>query len=128
MILIEYYRYFKNVVDEYLKTNLVLFHEVKIDMRTEKLGLIKGQLVFIDNSKLYFMEYLDFQKKVEKISYSFHYQNNNNRLIFRYDNAKHFPPLQFKDHKHTREKIIKSEIPDIDKVLSEIIGLVITKK
>lgn len=33
--------------------------------------------------------------------YTYHYQGADNRLIFRYDNARHRPPLRALEHKHT---------------------------
>ncbi|MFN9170638.1 MAG: DUF6516 family protein, partial [Dolichospermum sp.] len=44
---------------------------------------------FSRGSRLFFKEYIDLQESLEKLSYSFHYQDNENNLIFRYDNAKH---------------------------------------
>ncbi|WP_350329501.1 MULTISPECIES: DUF6516 family protein [Cyanophyceae] len=35
----------------------------------------------------FFREYVDLQESIEKLSYSFHYQDRENNLIFRYDNA-----------------------------------------
>ena len=32
-------------------------------------------------------EYLDLRYKVEKLTYAFHYQQKDGKLIFRYDNA-----------------------------------------
>ncbi len=52
--------------------------------------------------------------------YSYHYMNSNNQLIFRYDNARHRPPLSSLDHKHTPEQIIEAPTPALDDVMAEI--------
>lgn len=47
--------------------------------------------------------------------------NTDTDLIFRYYNAKHHPELEkFPHHKHTREKIIEADGPNLSLVLKEI--------
>jgi len=122
MLLTEYLSGLVKSIDEYSKSGYVLTSELKIDARTEKIGLIKGTIIFINNSKLFFTEYLDLTYRIEKLTYSFHYQDKNSNLIFRYDNAVHKPPLSFEYHKHIRNHIIQSEIPELRDVLEEIIS------
>jgi len=122
MLLTEYLSGLVRTIDEYSKSGYVLTSELKIDARTEKIGLIKGTIIFIDNSKLFFTEYLDLRYRIEKLTYSFHYQDKNSKLIFRYDNAIHKPALSFEDHEHIRNHIIQSEIPELRNVLEEIIS------
>lgn len=45
------------------------------------------RLEFLQCSRIFFREYVDLQESIEKLSYSFHYQDRENNLIFRYDNA-----------------------------------------
>ncbi len=122
MLLTEYLSDLIKVIDEYSKSGYILASEVKIDARAEKIGLIKGTIIFIDNSKLSFTEYLDLRYKIEKLTYSFHYQDKNSKLIFRYDNATHKPAPRFKNHKHIGNHILQSEIPELKDVLEEIIS------
>jgi hypothetical protein len=84
------------------------------------LGFIQGRLDFTDTSILFFKEYVDLQLSIDKLAYSFHYQDSATNLIFRYDNAKHKPDLGFSDHKHIKDKIISSSVPDLEKVILEI--------
>jgi hypothetical protein len=86
------------------------------------LCIIKGALVFLDESKLFFIEYLDLRYKIEKLSYSFHYQSKKGELIFRYDNARHKPELKYREHKHTKEAVAQCGSPDLRTVLEEIVG------
>ncbi|WP_417911220.1 toxin-antitoxin system TumE family protein [Candidatus Electronema sp. PJ] len=57
--------------------------------------------------------------------YSFHYQDMQSVLRFRYDNAAHKPALGFQNHKHTPEETIASSIPVLSSVLNEIAGFLI---
>src|SRR3990167_11120944 len=121
MLLTEYFARLVKVVDEYSKTNLIINSDLHIDSRTEKIGIIKGTITFIDNSNLFFTEYLDVRYKVEKLSYSFHYQQKDGKLLFRYDNADHKPRLSFKSHKHLSSgEISQSDIPELNDVFEEV--------
>jgi len=71
---------------------------------------------------MFLSEYLDLRYKIEKLTYSFHYQNKETGLIFRYDNAAHKPALEFLDHKHVGNEIYQSAIPELRVVLEEIIS------
>ena len=109
------------VIEDYSKTGLIIASDLNADYRTEKMGLIEGTVTFIDDSRLFFTEYLDVRFKVEKLTYSFHYQQHNGTLIFRYDNAGHKPRLKFTNHKHTADGVaIEAEAPELTAVLSEI--------
>ncbi len=120
MFLTEYLTDLAGIIDEYSRTGLINSSEVKIDFRTEKIGLIKGRILFINESELFFTEYLDLRYKVDKLTYSFHYQDKEGALIFRYDNASHKPQMSFKNHKHFKADILASEIPGLNNVLEEI--------
>ena len=110
MLLTEYLSDVTKAIDEYSRTGLILSSELKTDARTEKIGLIKGSFVFINESKLFFTEYLDLRYKIEKLAYSFHYQDKNGELIFRYDNAAHKPGHSFNSHKHVEGAILETGI------------------
>lgn len=122
MLLSEYLHEITETVSELAETGLILSSELTADFRTKKIGLIKGVLSFSDDSKLFFREYLDLRYRIEKETYSFHYQNKNDGLIFRYDNAAHKPPSGFTYHKHVGTKVVQAEIPNLREVLEEIIN------
>jgi len=70
---------------------------------------------------LHFTEFLDeVYKQVEKVMYTYHYQDSNRQLVFRYDNARHRPPLPLREHKHTPEQTAVSPAPLLAEVLAEI--------
>ena len=61
---------------------------------------------------------------LEFLDYRYHFQDEQNRLIFRYDSTPHFPNLpNFPHHKHLPEDVIASEKPEITQVLQEVIAL-----
>ena len=122
MLLTEYLQDFTKAIDEYSETGYIITSELKIDARTEKIGLIKANIIFNDDSKLFVTEYMDLRYKFEKLTYSFHYQNKDGRLVFRYDNAVHRPIVSFMNHKHFKEVIHQSDIPELRNVLEEIIS------
>ena len=54
------------------------------------------------------------------LDYRYHCQDENNRLIFRYDSTPHFPDLSsFPHHKHLPDTVIPSDKPDIDQIIRE---------
>ncbi len=123
MLLSEYLSDITRIIDEYSKTELIAHSEISGDIRTPKIGIIKGTITFINNSKLYFTEYVDSRYKIQKLSYSFQYQNEDAETIFRYDNAAHNPRLPFTEHKHLIDgSIVEADVPDLSRILPEIIN------
>ena len=54
------------------------------------------------------------------LDYRYHCQDENNRLIFRYDSTPHFPDLSnFPHHKHLPDTVISSDKPDIEEIIKE---------
>ncbi|MFN6180980.1 MAG: DUF6516 family protein [Dolichospermum sp.] len=109
------------VIQKYVNKGWIISFNFSLDARSNYVGFIQGNLEFSRGSRLFFKEYIDLQESLEKLSYSFHYQDNENNLIFRYDNAKHKPDLGYADHKHIKDEIIPSKIPEIEQVILEII-------
>ncbi|MDR4499294.1 MAG: DUF6516 family protein [Candidatus Scalindua sp.] len=122
MLITEYVQILLKIVEAYSKTGFIITSEIKIDARTQKIGLIKVIIEFADDSKLFVTEYIDLRYKVDKLTYSFHYQDKDRKMIFRYDNALHKPALGFKEHKHFKGEILPFDIPDLKDVLEDIIS------
>ncbi|MEQ8540935.1 MAG: DUF6516 family protein [Coleofasciculus sp. D1-CHI-01] len=58
------------------------------------------------------------------LDYRYHCQDEQNRLIFRYDSTPHFPDLpSFPHHKHLPDEVIASQKPDIYQVLQEAVNV-----
>jgi hypothetical protein len=54
------------------------------------------------------------------LGYRYHFQNKENRLLFRYYNTPHFPELDgFPHHKHLENDVKSCEKPSIEKIVEE---------
>jgi hypothetical protein len=61
--------------------------------------------------------------QITYIDYRYHFQDEQNSLIFRYDSTPHFPNLpSFPHHKHLPNNVIACEKPHITGVLQEVMG------
>ena len=121
MLLSEHQTQIISVIDHYARTNLITASEIVLDARSPKIGVIKGTIEFIDGTQLFFTEYVDCRYRLEKLNYSYHCQDANGTLIFRYDNAAHKPALPHRNHKHEPSgNIIAAEPPDISAILDEV--------
>ncbi|MCL4835827.1 MAG: hypothetical protein KJZ86_25540 [Caldilineaceae bacterium] len=62
-------------------------------------GSIEGRLSFFDGSLLDFDEVVLLRdSQIVKLRYAYHYQNRAGSLIFRYDNAPHYPNIPTYPH------------------------------
>lgn len=58
--------------------------------------------------------------QITYIDYRYHFQDEQNKLIFRYDSTPHFPDLlSFPHHKHLPDQVIACEKPYIADVIEE---------
>ena len=97
--------------------------EIKEELRPNRQAVIKAKIVFINNSVLHIREYIDAKYTVQKVSYAYHYQDKDGRMVFRYDNAVHRPALGFKEHKHTKGGVvIDAYLPNVSDIMDEIVG------
>ncbi len=117
-----YFTQTKLEFDQFTSANFVLNVSINLETRPGNQAFISGYVIFLDRSSLFFREYLDATTNtVDKLMYSYHYQEANNTLIFRYDNAQHKPRLPFLEHKHTPpDPIQHASTPTIHDVLLEI--------
>jgi len=116
-----YFTQIKRIIEQYAATSFVLEAQMHFDMRPGDQGYLTGTLIFVDDSKLHFSEYLDQTGEVvDKLMYTYHYQDRDNQLIFRYDNALHKPALSSVEHKHLPAQITEAPDPALDEVLAEI--------
>ena len=60
------------------------------------------------------------QRNFRHLGYRYHFQDEKNELIFRYDNTPHYPDLKsFPHHRHSSREVIAAEKPSIPSVLEE---------
>ena len=101
--------YFKDVIEEIRRLQIVVSENIIFDKRSKYTGRITGFFVFIDESVMHFSEFTvieDNERNLTRPSYRFHWQNRDESLIKRYDNAPHFPELDnFPHHVHYPELV-----------------------
>ncbi len=75
------------------------------------------KVIFSDNSALFAREYVDETER----DYSFHWQDDSNQMIIRWDNAQHHSDIStFPHHKHTKDGIFESTEISLNEVLKAI--------
>lgn len=107
----------------------VLEHPSIIDLSFESTatdedrGYWKAEVTFRDGSKLHLFEFVlieDGEPGINK--YRYHYQNEKENTIFRFDNAPHHKEVEtFPNHKHEQEKIVSAARPEIKEVLDLVV-------
>lgn len=82
-------------------------------------GYFQATIIFQDNSRIELAEVIDTHKDTIT-KYRYHYMDKDNALIFRYDNAPHYPFLPtFPHHKHTPSQVLPSSPPTLQSILQE---------
>jgi hypothetical protein len=121
----EYFSITEGVINSCPLLTSVDFHSEIID---SNFGYFKAEVVFYDHSRLFLFELVTVENRksyVEK--YRYHYQNAEGKLIFRWDNAPHFPKLKsFPHHLHIADKVKESTQPTIHNVLNQVIARIET--
>ena len=90
MLIDEYFSYIESVISN---TPTVLVTELVKDKRSPYIGFIEGKLYFQDGSLLQFVEFVNVKVSVERYKYSYHYQDEKEQLLFRYDMAPHYQDI-----------------------------------
>ena len=82
---------------------------LRIRLRLHQTHLLEiNEAIIITNNQLEFLDY------------RYHFQDQENHLVFRYDSTPHFPNLStFPHHKHLPDDVISSQKPDLTQVLKE---------
>lgn len=117
-----YFAAIKETIEQFAAARFVLDASITFDIRPGEQGYLTGLVIFEDFSSLHFKEFVDAaQGIVEKLSYSYHYQDESEILLFRYDNARHKPTLPFREHKHIASGTISEALsPSLGDVLMEV--------
>ena len=85
---------------------IIIEQSINFDFISDEMGIIAGELVFIDKSILEFMELVSR----EEAEYRFQYMNKDKGLICRWDSAPHHKEvLTFPYHLHTIKGIKESK-------------------
>lgn len=114
----KYFREIQNLLDS--RSHIIEDQVVNTKTYADDKGSITGEVSFIDESTLDFLEVVD-TNKTYKDKYKYHYMDKDKQLVFRYDNAPHFKALKtFPHHKHTKNEVIESNEPNLEGILNEI--------
>jgi hypothetical protein len=118
---LEYARSIKRVLDAAVETGEATVVSIRMDQRSSLRGLIAGLLQFNDASELHLREFVDASLAEPRLVYAYHYQDANQQLIFRYDNAAHRPSLSQAEHKHTPAGVELAPTPTLAQIVDEIL-------
>jgi len=118
----DYFQKIKNAIEA---SPIVYLPSITYEKRGTYEGFIRGRIRFIDNSILFWREFIDVEIKEDRLMYVYQYMESSKKLIFRYDNTGHHKKLNlptYPHHKHeaTEDNVVPSEAVDLVKVLQEI--------
>jgi len=123
MPLLDYLNEFRQGVEKLDNYGFAESFEIREELRANKQLILSAKIVLIDGSLMQIKEYIDGKYKIDRMSYAYHFQDDEGRCRFRYDNANHKPPLGFDEHKHTRDgTIIQAPLPSISEIVEEVIS------
>jgi hypothetical protein len=122
--------YFLHIQEMIRLCPVVRLSDISYNKRGSYEGYIRGELCFVDESKLQLREFVDVETTPDRLMYAYQYVNASNSLIFRYDNTGHHKKLglhTYPHHKHdgNEDNVVSSPAPDLSQVLKEIESLVI---
>ncbi len=117
--------YFRNIQDVVDNCAVILLKDITFEKRGTYAGYIRGRLYFHDHTVLHLREFVDTQISIERLMYTYHYVDHDEKIIFRYDNTGHHKNLNlssYPHHKHagSESNIILSTAPVLKDVLQEI--------
>lgn len=116
--------YLASIINRISESSFISNSQTLREYSNPNQGHLRMRLTFTDNTYLEFYEYVERTEDdgVYVKSYSHHWADQNDRLIRRWDNARHFPDLDnFPHHIHlTEEEVIPGTSVNIFDVLDEI--------
>ncbi|MBM4458569.1 MAG: hypothetical protein FJ011_12500 [Chloroflexi bacterium] len=118
----EYSREISDLLNGIVKAGHATLINLQIDQRSAVRGLINSHLLFQDDSELHLREFVDLTQVEPRVMYVYHFQDASGKLVFRYDNAVHRPPLPQLSHKHIADEVIAALAPTLMDVLDEILA------
>jgi len=97
------------------------FEKYEEEILTPKRVNLRARIRFANGCLLELNEAVVLEGKTLKhLNYRYHFQDDRNQLIFRYDDTPHFPKLKtFPHHKHIPDKVVNAKRPSILDVIDE---------
>ena len=113
MLIEEYFARIRNFLNSLA---IMQKFELETEARADYIGFIRGIAYFQDGTILHIREFVDVELSVDRGKYSYQYMDQDDQLIFRYDNAPHHQKLNistFPHHKHQQQEnnIVASDAP-----------------
>lgn len=115
--------YFLQVETLLRAAGIVQSSRITYDKRSTYVGYVRGEIYFLDASCLHLREYVSTERGIDRYVYAYNCQHPDGRLIFRYDNTRHYRALStFPHHKHLANDadVVPASAPDLTAVLDEI--------
>ena len=118
--------YLHRLYDTIISHGYIEVEQLAFNNQSNRRGTIRGRLKFHDGLLLDFGEVIILRnRRIVKLRYAYHYQNESDEVIFRYDNVPHYPNLPtHPHHKHIGSTVEPSQAPDLSEVLREIEQLI----
>ena len=113
--------YIDDIEQQLLALSNIYVEVFSVNILTEKRANLKLRIRFQGKYLLAISEaILIINGQITQIDYRYHFQDENNEVIFRYDSTPHFPDLPtFPHHKHLPDTVIAATKPDIRQVFQE---------
>ena len=87
---------------------------------------LRGEIEFVNGSQLHFREYFIAIPVLRKLAYSYHYQDKDKEIIFRFDNAEHHQELEtYPHHKHTENAVTPSKEMSLKEATTEALNILL---
>ncbi len=113
-------------MEEILKKykSIIIKHEIIFWDSEPTSYRFKAKISFINGSYLMIRDY----QFVSERKYSFHWQDKNDNLITRWDNAEHWKDVEtFPHHLHTKDGVFPSKDVSLEEIMDHIFNILITK-
>jgi len=112
-------QYFSEKEQEVLNQPSVVNVSFNSTATDEDRGFWKARITFRDGSQLHLFEFVIEKDGIIVDKYRYHYQNREEEMIFRFDDAAHHEEVEtFPEHKHEENEIVASEKPNITTVFN----------
>ena len=123
MLIGDYFDEVSRSIHDHQTAGFIQSSDLFTDARSDDLGYLRATLTFHDGSELHLREYIRISSDaIQRLAFAYHYQDQLGRLRFRYDNARHRPPLPSGAHKHVEEDVVPCEAVSPVQVIQEIVA------
>ena len=117
-ILTQYFANIEGSIRNLVSANVERYEE---EILTSSRAILRIRVRFLSGHLLEVNEAIVIEAdQLKHLDYRYHFQDQQNNLIFRYDNTPHFPGMEsFPHHKHLENKVEDSDGPLILNVIKE---------